>query len=164
MTTNTNLQLIQYKIIHRTHITQYKKYKMGLAPTDICSQGVSDNYFHAVWACTPVYNFWTIVTQKLSDVLSCRIPLSPPLCLLGDLQIIHLQTKYKDSLLVSLAIAKKTILQNWKSKNTLSLNHWENLLLEFITLLKITTFQNGDIPSFRENWKPFLNYFNLDPN
>ena len=36
MTSNTNLQLIQYKIIHRTHITQYKMYKMGLANTDTC--------------------------------------------------------------------------------------------------------------------------------
>lgn len=32
MTTNTNLQFIQYKVIHRTHITQYKKQnKMGLS-------------------------------------------------------------------------------------------------------------------------------------
>ena len=30
MTTNTNLQLIQYITIHRTHITQSKMFKMGL--------------------------------------------------------------------------------------------------------------------------------------
>ena len=29
--TMTNLQLIQYKVIHRTHITQSKMFKMGLA-------------------------------------------------------------------------------------------------------------------------------------
>ena len=38
MTSNTNLQLIQYKTIHRTHITQYEMHKMGLVTTDICSQ------------------------------------------------------------------------------------------------------------------------------
>ena len=38
MTTNTNLQLIQYKTIHRTHITQSKMFKMGLTDTDTCSQ------------------------------------------------------------------------------------------------------------------------------
>lgn len=33
MTTNTNLQLIQQKTIHRTHFSQSKLFKMGLADT-----------------------------------------------------------------------------------------------------------------------------------
>ena len=80
MTSNTNLQLIQYKIIHRTHITQYKMYKMGLANTDTCSQctsGTPDNYFHALWACQPVHSFWGSVTQKLSTIHELQNPFIP---------------------------------------------------------------------------------------
>lgn len=108
---NTNLQLIQYKIIHRTNITQRKKSEMGLSDTDICSQctlGSTDDYLHATWTCQPVYSFWTSVTDKLSIIMGCRIPLSPPLCFLGNTTgIDNLPTKYKNPLLIFLTIAKK---------------------------------------------------------
>ena len=121
MTTHTNLKLIQNKIIHRTHITQSKMFKMGFSDTDICSQctlGSTDDYFHATWACQPVHSLWTAVTEKLSSSLGCRIPLSPSLCLLGDITQVVLQTKYRNPFLISLTIVKKIILQNWKSKKS----------------------------------------------
>uniref|UniRef100_A0A672Z074 Reverse transcriptase zinc-binding domain-containing protein n=1 Tax=Sphaeramia orbicularis TaxID=375764 RepID=A0A672Z074_9TELE len=121
MTTNTNLQLIQYKTIHRIHITQGKMFKMGLISTDICSQctlGHTDDYLHATWSCQPVLSFWITVTETLSCILGCRIPASPTLCLLGDLTHITIPTKHNNPLLISLTIAKKIIFQNWKSKHS----------------------------------------------
>uniref|UniRef100_A0A8C5HQA3 Reverse transcriptase domain-containing protein n=1 Tax=Gouania willdenowi TaxID=441366 RepID=A0A8C5HQA3_GOUWI len=56
MTKNTNLQLIQYKVLHRSHITQQKMHKMGFSATDICSQctqNTADSYLHALWLCSP---------------------------------------------------------------------------------------------------------------
>ena len=66
ITTNTNLQLIQYKTIHRIHITQGKMFKMGSIDTDICSQctlGHIDDYFQATWSYQPVLSFWITVTD-----------------------------------------------------------------------------------------------------
>ena len=164
MTSNTNLQLIQYKTIHRTHITQYKMHKMGLATTDICSQcttGIIDNYFHALWACQPVHSFWNSITNKLSTILDCRIPSSPQLCLLGDTSTITIPNKYKNSLLISFTVAKKTILLNWKSKNSININHWINLLLEHISMEKITAYNNNKITVLTEKWSPFLSLMGL---
>lgn len=155
MISNTNLQLIQYKIIHRTHITQYKMYKMGLANTYACSQCTIDttaNYFHALWTCQPVHSFWDSVTQKPSTILDCGIPLSPQLCLLGDTSVIKISNKYKNSLLISLL----PILLNWKSKN------WTNLLSEYIsTEAKITAYNNNKNTTFPEKWSPFLSAMGL---
>ena len=127
MTTNTNVQLIQYKTIHRTHITQGKMFKMGLADTDSCSQCTldsTDNYLHATWVCQPVHSFWTVVTDTLSTILGCRIPLSSSLCLLGA--ITEIPPKHKNPLLISLTIAKKIVFQNWKSRKNChySLDNW----------------------------------------
>lgn len=105
MTTNTNLQLIQFKTNHRTHYTQSKMHKIGLVNTEICSQctlGSADDYFHATWACQPVYSLWTAVIENLSNILGCRVPLSQSLCLLGDLTQVTIPTKYQNPLLVSL--------------------------------------------------------------
>lgn len=148
MTKNTNLQLIQFKILHRTHVTQYKLYKMGFSHSDICTQctlNTSDTYFHAFWLCSPVYQFWATVTQKLSSILDCRIPHSPNLCLIGDLTTTTLPDALIQPTLAALTIAKKTILVNWKDKKALNINHWLNILTEHISLEKISATQKKTI-------------------
>ena len=136
MTKNSNLQLIQYKILHRTHYTGQKLFKMGFT-SEICShctQNCPDTYLHATWLCAPINKFWKEITETLSRFLGSHIPLSPSLCLLGDLSTINLDQTNNRILLVALTIAKKTILMNWKSKNDIHLAHWKNLLIDYISL------------------------------
>ena len=159
MTKNTNLQLIQYKVLHRTHITQQKMKKMGFSETDICTQcnqNTPDTYLHALWLCSPVQSFWSIVIQRLSSILNCRIPLSPNLCLIGDLSTTDLALTLSQSVLVSLAIAKKTILLNWKNKQSLNITQWQNLLIDYILLDKIAATKKQQLTDFTEKWSPFL--------
>lgn len=110
---NTNLQLIQYKVIHRIHYTGEKLYKMGYNESDRCthcSQNTADTYLHATWLCSPIRHFWLQVTDQLSHVLDCHIPLSPELCILGDLSALPLPLRSTTSsiLFIALTIAKKT--------------------------------------------------------
>ncbi|KAJ0000658.1 hypothetical protein NQD34_012500 [Periophthalmus magnuspinnatus] len=137
---------------------------MGLTDTDTCSQctmGVTDTYLHALWECSPVQGFWNTVTHKLTDILSCRIPPSPSLCLLGIITTFTIPPKYKNSLLTSLTIAKKIILQNWKSKQSMNIKHWSNSLIHHISTSQMTAYFEDDIPSFMETWTPFINHFNI---
>ncbi len=118
-TSNTNIQLIPYQILHRTHYTGSRLIKMGLVNMDICShctQNTPDNYMHATWDCTPVKQFWLEITNNLTHLLGCHIPLCPSLCLLGYTSNINLSNVSKRILYISLNIAKKTILMNWKSR------------------------------------------------
>lgn len=90
-------QLIQYKIIHRTYITQHKMFKMGLGNSDRCtncSLNAQDSYLHALWLCPPVLKFWTDVTNKLTEFFKTRILLLPLLCLLGETSQINPSFKY----------------------------------------------------------------------
>ena len=86
MTKNANLQLIQYKLLNRTHYTGQKMFKMGFTSETCaqCTQNCPDTYIHATCHCTPIKLFWKEVIGSLSDFMDCRIPLSPSLCLLGD--------------------------------------------------------------------------------
>lgn len=165
MTNNANLQLIQFKIIHRIHITEKKMFLMGLRDTDVCSQctlGSTDDYFHALWTCQSVHSFWISVTTKLSVIMGCEIPLSPSLCLLNNcIEVDNLPINYKNPLLISLTIAKKVILQNWKSKNHIHINHWTNLLIEYITFEKITYTNKNIISKFLDIWNPFLTHLHI---
>ena len=134
MSKNANLQLIQYKIIHRTHFTRQKLSKFtSISDTCInCTQNTTDNYIHAIWFCSPVFLFWKQVTESLSALLDCHIPLSPSLCLLGDTSATTLNPSYIQLLLSALTIAKKTILNNWKSKTSINILQWKRQLSDHI--------------------------------
>lgn len=163
MTSNTNLQLIQYKTIHRYHITQSKMFKMGLSDTDTCAQctlGSTDTYFHATWLCQPVHSLWITITETLSTVLDCRVPLSPTLCLLGDTSDTPLPPKYTVPVLVSLAIVKKIVFQNWKSRASCHLSHWTNLISEYITE-EIASCKGKKISAFKDTWNPLITFLQI---
>lgn len=163
MSNNANLQLIQYKVIHRIHLTGDRIFKFhsdSLTNTNTCTnctQSTPDTYIHALWFCSPVHLFWKQVTESLSALLNCCIPLSPSLCLLGDTSNITLHPTYIKLLLVALTIAKKTILVNWKSKTKINIQQWKNLLIDHISMehlstsIKFCTIDN-------EQWTPLINF------
>lgn len=82
-----------------------------------CMQNCSDNYSYpynyATCHCTPVKYFWKEATDSLPRFLGCHIPLSPSLCLLGDISTFKLPGTNSSFLLMALTIAKKTIFISW---------------------------------------------------
>lgn len=158
--TNTNLQLIQYKTIQRSHITQHKMYKMGQEKIDTCSRckiDTTDNYFHTLGSANRLTPFWNYLTQKLSTILDCRIRLYSQLCLLGETSEINISNKHKNSLPISLTVTKKTILSNWKSKNSININRCSNLLFRTLELsLKKNQTQLKQCQTFYGKMVPLL--------
>ncbi len=116
-------------------------FKMGFTDTTICphcAQNTTDNYLHATWNCTPIKQFWQDITNNLSLTMDCHIPLSPALCLLGDTSGINLDNTSSRTLSIALTIAKKTILMNWKSRKKINIAIWKNLLIEHISMEKLS--------------------------
>lgn len=160
MSNNYNLQLIQYKVLHRFHFTAQKLSKMGYG-TDTCThcmQNTPDTYTHAVWLCTPIYRFWVKVTEALTTILGCHIPATPSLCILGDTSVTSLNTTNNKFLLVALTIAKKTILMNWKSRKKVNIAHWKNLLTDYISLDDPATLNLNITQDTPSPWTSFLIY------
>ena len=172
MSTNTNLRLIQYKIIHRTHITQHKKHIMGLTGSDICTEctlNKPNDYFHALWLCPPIQHFWREVTTRLSQFLGCYVPLSPSICILGNLEILNTgptqtTTRITTPLLVALTIAKKTILLNWKSRKKINISQWFNLLIQHILMEQESAQQNNQLEEFNKTYSVILEATSLPAN
>jgi len=160
MTKNANLQLIQYKVLHRFHLTGRKLFKMGFSSETCshCTQNTPDTYLHAIWYCTSVKKFWENVTDSLSDLMGCHIPLSPFLCILGDISIINLNSTNSQLLLVALTIAKKTILMNWKLKNTIHITTWKNLLIEYISMENLSTSTQNNTSELHPSWSSLFNF------
>ena len=140
-------------------------YKMGFSNSDTCTQctqNTADTYFHALWLCTPVNQFWATITQKLSSILDCEIPHSPNVCLISDLTLKAIADIHSQPTLAAIAIAKKTILVHWKDKKALNIIHWLNLLTEHISLEKISATRKKQLDSFKEKWSPFIKALNIN--
>ncbi len=106
--------------MHRIRYTGEKLHKIDLNVSDKCihcSQLNHDTDMHAVWHCTPVRHFWVQVTDCLFSHTWLPHPFIPPVLHL-DLFVLKLHTKTSITLLTALTVAEKTILLNWKSKNT----------------------------------------------
>jgi len=86
MTDSLNLQLVQYKILHRTYYTGQRMFKMGFNQSNTCTQcknNTADDYMHALWLCTPVQRFLTKVCEDLSIWLNCNTYLSKAMFIMG---------------------------------------------------------------------------------
>ena len=154
---------LQYKVIHRSHITQSKMFKLGLSNTGFCSKctlGSTDAHLHAIWLCQPVHSFWITVTETLSTILSYRIPSSPTLCFLGDISEIHIPQKHRNPLLISVIVAKKVVLQNWKSNKSCHIYNWTNLISEYISMERYNAHRKKQISTFGDTWSSFLTFIN----
>ena len=141
MTTNTNLQLIQYKTIHRTHITQSKMFLMGLTDTD-----------NALWgALTPI--FMQPGSANLFILSEPQQLRQYPRSWTAESSGTPVPPKYTIPVLVSPAITKKIVFQNWKSNH-----HWTNLISEFISTEETAGYRKSNISAFKDIWDPFITF------
>uniref|UniRef100_A0AAR2LML4 Reverse transcriptase zinc-binding domain-containing protein n=1 Tax=Pygocentrus nattereri TaxID=42514 RepID=A0AAR2LML4_PYGNA len=115
-----------------------------------------ENYMHAIWSCMPVQRFWQTICEDLSTWFHCDIQVSPKLCILGDISELNIETNISHIVLTALCIAKKTILMKWKSKNDLCITHYRNLLLDHISLGRMSATTKNQLTTFESLWSPLI--------
>ena len=134
---NSRLQLIQYKIIHRLHYSKAKVHKFSPESSPLCSRCKTEESTtsHHFWTCTHLWEFWTSIFKWLSDVLGISIQPDPEAALFGtSVNMDKLCKSDRDVINYGLLIAKRCILQLWKSDDSPHLNMW---LREFTGVLHV---------------------------
>ena len=127
---------------------------MGFTDSDLCTHctlHTADNYVHALWQCPPIIT-------NLSLLLGCSLPLSPSLCLLGEINTSNQNTT---PILVALSITKKTILLNWKNRDQISISQWLNLLSEYISMEQTSPLIRKQTENFNKNVSRLLKSLQL---
>lgn len=130
-TRSSNLQLIQYKILHRIPDTGQNL----LCTSDICphcTQNSPDSSIHATWHCTPVLHFWGKITGSLLVFLGGLAPL--PHCSYQEI-LNNLSKKNRRLLLVA-----PTMATSWKSSKKLDVRLYCNR--NIITLQQDATYSS----------------------
>lgn len=79
-------KIIQFKILHRLHITPDKLRKMNSNTSNLCWHGCgkSGTLIHLLWSCPEVKTFRAFVEEFICKLFKINTKLSPLVCLLGN--------------------------------------------------------------------------------
>lgn len=119
---NPDHQQIHLNFIYRTYMTPRKLYSMKFKDKPnctLCFTGTVGTFFHMIWECPGVANFWKMVQSELSLLMSTPIPLSPSVFILNDLSQLKLPKSPRRVFLAGLTAAKKMLAVRWKLSHTL---------------------------------------------
>lgn len=134
---NYNYQLVNYKFIHRYYLSPRKCCQLRIITTPICALctvHAVGTYFHMVWECPAVENFWREVIAIISNILKVHIPFLPHIVLLNDDTTLKL-TRYQKILLFNgLTVAKKILAIRWKPPHSLNIQQWYCSFLDALSL------------------------------
>lgn len=111
-TTNTRLKVLQYNWLMRTYVTPVKLSKYNDTIPDLCFRCGEEKgtFFHCVWECSKVQQFWREIKQTLETILGIKLVLDPKLFILGlypDRH--HMSRKIISALDLCLLLAKRVI-------------------------------------------------------
>lgn len=112
--------LIQFKILHRLHLSKLKLSKRFSSVDPICDRcrQTPASLGHMFWNCPNIHNYWISVFQLLSKVLEKPLDPDPILAIFGaSSDIVELSKNQCIVLGVITLLAHRLILLNWKQKN-----------------------------------------------
>ena len=151
---------IQYRILHRIHITPALKNKMDAAVSPLCfkCKAETGNHIHCFWSCVKLQNYWCDIVTELSAIFSVPIELNPMCLLLGlpDNRLRRVEHKRLFNLLTF--AARKNILLFWINDAAPCKKSWHNIIMDFIPCEYITCMLHSKLDTFYKIWDPYLTH------
>lgn len=109
------LKLIQLKVLHRIYYTRTLLHKMGRIDTLLCARqcGKEGSFYHTLWDCPIIAQYWTAVMNIISQVTSVTIRPDVKLCILNIWQTTDLTQAMQDWATLGMTLAKRNIAKKW---------------------------------------------------
>lgn len=152
--------LIQFKIIHRLHWSNYKLSKVfsNVDPLCIRCKQTAASLSHMFWGCSALSSFWSQIFSTLSKTLHKPIDPNPLTSILGiiDQNVVKRQSERKVILFTCL-LARRLILLNWKQAEPPTYVNWFRDVMMHLELEKIRYSLQNREEKFWETWSSFYN-------
>ena len=130
--------LIQFKIVHRAHMSKVKLSSIypDITPTCDKCKNSDATLIHMYWLCPQLQTFWKDVFGLLSNILRKNFDPDPLIALLGvtDRDDSHLTATERRMVTFALLLARRTALLKWKGAAPPTLSQW---LRDLMSCLKL---------------------------
>ncbi len=151
---------IQFRIVHRKHITPVVKNKMDASNSPLCWKCNSEtgNYFHCLWSCMKLQGYWSSIVNELTAIFGLPIRMDPMCLILGlpDHQITD--SKHRRLFSILTFAARKNILLFWIKNVAPTKKSWHNIVMDCIPSEYITCMLHSKIDAFYRVWNPYLQH------
>lgn len=157
-------KLLQFNYPHRIYYTPQRLRKMGRLDSPACyrCRGAVGDFFHMLWQCPIIVNFWKAILQYLEEALALPNIYSPARCLLGDLEEESISTSQKTLFRILFCYAKKAIALRWREPTPPSLQNWIDLVNNSLPMYKLKYAARGSTKKFDIVWAGWLKYTSGD--
>lgn len=155
--------LIQFKVVHRAHISKAKLASIypDMTPTCDKCKGNDADLFHQYWLCPQLQPFWRNVFNTLSNIIQRDLDPDPLVALLGTAGGDGLPLTRSESRMVDFALlmARRAVLLKWKDAAPPSNRQW---LCDIMSCLKLEMLRfsiAGSETKFFKTWGPFMTFY-----
>lgn len=162
---NARLQLIQFKVTHRSHFSKTKLNRIFPSVSATCDKCKSANgtLGHLIWSCPKLRTFWDNIFHLYSVIYSKRLIPDSLLIILGCSNFcLTLPSSLQKALMFGMVIAKRVILREWKSASPPCFKKWLNDMVSCIYLEEIRYTLSVTHHKFLEIWGLFILYIRSD--
>ena len=160
---NVRHSLIQFKIIHRLHFSPARTHKIYPNSSPLCGRcSIEEGTLsHQFILCHKLQNFWNQLFDLFGKAYNRDFPPAPLTALFGTVAPGWAQNKYEiKAILLSTLLARKLILQAWKSAKPPTIDMWIKELGSVLHLEKIRYTLAEKEPLFLKIWSPMVNLLN----
>ena len=150
---------IQFRIVHRTHITPVVKNKMDSNISPLCWKCRSEtgSYVHCLWSCVKLQSYWSSIVIELTIIFGVPIRMDPMCLILGLPDDRITDSKHIFFNILSFA-ARKKILLFWNKNVAPTKKSWHNIVMDCIPSEYITCMLQSKIDAFYKVWDPYLQH------
>ena len=160
---NVRHSLIQFKIIHRLHFSPARTHKIYPNSSPLCGRcSIEEGTLsHQFILCHKLQNFWNQLFDLFGKAYNRDFPPAPLTALFGTVAPGWAQNKHEiKAILLSTLLARKLILQAWKSAKPPTIDMWIKELGSVLHLEKIRYTLAEKEPLFLKIWSPMVNLLN----
>lgn len=149
-----NNKLTQVYITHQCYLTPVRLYRMGRISSPACIRCTASrsDFWHMIWECPVIRDFWGRIVELLSEVLTVAVPFTPEVCLFGILDDEQWPHYTRIFLKETLFLARKAIALRWMGDRVPSLSQWRNMVNSVIPLNSLVYKHRGCPAKFGKVW------------
>lgn len=160
------MNLIQFKVFHRLHLSNDKLAKMYTTVRPECPRcHMAVSLGHMFWYCSHLHQFWTCIFNSISYICGKELHGNPITGIFGVLSSEeNLSYSHKRAIAFATLVARRCILRNWKAKKPPSFSQWLQDMVYFIKMEKIRSDLYETPDKYEETWSPFMRHMIDLPN
>lgn len=151
-------RLTQLYIIHKSYFTPARIAKYHPNSNPLCPRcaGHPWTFYHLIWTCPEIQNYWAQIIQFLHDHMGSPLQLDPKSCLMGLLPDVKINQFLATFLYETLFSARKLVAKNWMRNTPPTIQAWIREINLNLPYKKVIYRHRGCSAKYNKVWDRWL--------